>query len=277
MFHIIPGTRKACPMADWMNAGPLDRQAARRAYRLLSLDAYAVTMTVAAALVAAMHFLGDWLGIDTAAAGCAFIVYAVISAIALGNLHAHSHGRFGVANIVTTIRAALTAVLGGMVLASPQFGVDLDQSALWLLGFVVAFALALDGVDGFLARQTGTASHFGARFDMEVDALLIFFLSLAAVLLGKAGLWVLLIGLMRYAYVGAQAVFPALKGELPHSMRRKAICVVQGVALCLMLFPVVTMPVSTLLAAGALASLTYSFAVDVIFLVSASKNHHAAT
>jgi hypothetical protein len=82
---------------------------------------------------------------------------------------------------------------------------------------------------------------------------------------------------MRYAYVAAQAVFPALKGELPHSMRRKAICVVQGVALCLMLFPVVTPPISTLLAVGALASLTYSFAVDVIFLVSASRNLHAAT
>jgi hypothetical protein len=81
---------------------------------------------------------------------------------------------------------------------------------------------------------------------------------------------------MRYAYVGAQAVFPALRGELRHSMRRKAICVVQGVALCLMLFPVVTSPVSTLLAAAALASLTYSFAVDVIFLVSASRSHHAA-
>ncbi|WP_105440084.1 CDP-alcohol phosphatidyltransferase family protein [Neorhizobium sp. T25_13] len=263
-------------MADWMNAGPLDRQAARRAHRLLSLDAYAVTMTVAVALVAAMHFLGDWLGIDTAAACCAFIIYAAISAVALGNLRAHGHGRFGAANIVTTIRAALTSVLGGMVLASPQFGVGFDQGALWMLGFVVAFALVLDGVDGFVARQAGTSSRFGARFDMEIDALLILFLSLAAVWLGKAGLWVLLIGLMRYAYVGAQAVFPALRGELRHSMRRKAICVVQGVALCLMLFPVVTSPVSTLLAAAALASLTYSFAVDVIFLVSASRSHHAA-
>jgi phosphatidylglycerophosphate synthase len=263
-------------MADWLNAGPVDRRAPRRAHRLLSLDAYAVTMTVAAALVAAMHFFGDLLGIDTAAAGCAFIIYAVISAIALGNLRTHGHARFGAANIVTTIRAALTAVMGGLVLASPQFGAGFDQSALWMLGFVIAFALLLDGFDGFLARQTGTVSQFGARFDMEVDALLILFLSLAAVLLGKAGLWVLLIGLMRYAYVAAQAIFPALKGELPQSMRRKAICVVQGVALCLMLFPVIASPFSTLLAAAALALLTYSFAVDVVFLVNASRNPHAA-
>ncbi len=276
MFHIIFGMGKTYPMADWMNVGPVDGRAARKAHRLLSLDAYAVTMTVAASLVAAMHFFGDWIGIDTVAAGCAFIIYAAISAIALGNLRTHGHARFGAANIVTTIRAALTAIMGGLVLASPQFGTGFDEGALWLLGFMIAFALALDGVDGFLARQSGTASRFGARFDMEVDALLILFLSIAAVLLGKAGFWVLLIGLMRYAYLGAQAVFPALKGDLPHSMRRKAICVVQGVALCLMLFPIVTSPASTLLAAAALALLTYSFAVDVIFLVNASRHHAAA-
>ena len=32
-------------------------------------------------------------------------------------------------------------------------------------------ALSLDGVDGWLARREGLVSAFGARFDMEVDAL----------------------------------------------------------------------------------------------------------
>ena len=41
-------------------------------------------------------------------------------------------------------------------------------------------ALALDGVDGQVARRTGTASELGARFDMEVDAFLILVLSVAA-------------------------------------------------------------------------------------------------
>ncbi len=263
-------------MADW-NAGHLEDGAARRAHRTLSLDAYAVTMLVAVLLVASMHFFGDWFGLDTAAAGMAFVIYAVISAISLGNLHAHGFGRFGLANVVTTVRAAITALMGGLVLASGDFGVGLREEALWVLGFITAFALTLDGVDGYLARKTHTASRFGARFDMEVDALLIFFLSLAAFELDKAGFWVLLIGLMRYAYVIAQAVFPALQGELQPSWRRKAICVVQGVALCLLLFPFVIPPVSTLLAVGALAFLTYSFAVDVIYLVQAGRRDaHAA-
>ncbi|WP_117194547.1 CDP-alcohol phosphatidyltransferase family protein [Rhizobium terrae] len=262
-------------MADWTNARTLDK-ATRKTHLLLSLDAYAVTMAVAAILVAAMHFFGDRLGIDTVAAAAAFIVYAVISAIALGNLRSHGHGRFGAANMVTTVRAAITSIMGGLVLVPPQLGAGSDQGVLWLLGLTIAFALVLDGIDGFLARRTGTASRFGARFDMEVDALLILFLSIAAFELGKAGGWVLLIGLMRYAYVAAQAVFPALRGELPQSTRRKAICVVQGVVLCLMLFPVVVPPVSPLLGAAALASLTYSFAVDVIYLAQASRGSHAA-
>ncbi len=34
-------------------------------------------------------------------------------------------------------------------------------------------ALILDGVDGWVARRTGTANDAGARLDMEVDAALI--------------------------------------------------------------------------------------------------------
>ncbi|MGK6315155.1 CDP-alcohol phosphatidyltransferase family protein [Neorhizobium sp. DT-125] len=268
---------EAVPTAKWMNAGYPDEMAAREAYRSLSLNACTTTVAVAAVLLVAIHSFGDRLGMDTAAAGTAFIIYAAISSLALGNLHAHGHGRFGAANSITTVRAAVTAVLGGLVLASDQFGTASDTDPLWLIGFVVAVALALDGIDGYLARRTGTVSRFGARFDMEVDALLILFLSLAAFLLAKAGVWVLLIGLMRYAYVALQFIVPSLQRELPPSMRRKAICVIQGVALCLMLFPVVMPPVSTALAVGALVSLAYSFAVDVIFLTQASRGRsHAA-
>jgi len=243
--------------------------------RTLSLDAYAVTMLVAVLLVASMHFFGDRFGMDTAAASVAFVIYAIISAIALGNLHTHGFERFGLANVVTTVRAAITALMGGLVLASGDLGVGLHGDALWVLVLVGAIALMLDGVDGYLARKTHTASRFGARFDMEVDALLIFFLSLAAFELGKAGLWVLAIGFMRYVYVVAQTVFPALQGELPPSFRRKAICVVQGVALCLLTAPIVTPSVSTWIAVGALLLLTYSFAVDIIHLLKVAGSDQA--
>ena len=68
----------------------------------------------------------------------------------------------------------------------------------------LAMALAtvvavLDGIDGWLARRTGMASDFGARFDMETDAALIMVLALLAWQFGKAGVWVLASGLLRYA------------------------------------------------------------------------------
>ncbi|MFB9953436.1 CDP-alcohol phosphatidyltransferase family protein [Rhizobium puerariae] len=263
-------------MAEWINAGRIEETAARKARRSLSTDACAVTVSVAAVFLASMFAFGDRFGIDLVAAGAAAVIYAVVSVIALRNLHAHGHGRFGAANVVTTVRAAITAALGGLVLASDQFGDVSQAGALWSTGTVIGFVLALDGIDGYLARRSGTTSRFGARFDMEVDALLILFLSLAAFLLNKAGAWVLLIGLMRYAFVAAQAIFPALRGELHPSLRRKAICVVQGATLCLMLFPVVMSPLSDVLAAGALVFLGYSFAADVVFLLKADRGSHAA-
>ena len=57
-------------------------------------------------------------------------------------------------------------------------------------------ALVLDAVDGNVARRTATASAFGARFDMEVDAFII--LTLSVFVAPAYGAWVLTIGAMRY-------------------------------------------------------------------------------
>ena len=139
--------------------------------------------------------------------------------------------------------------------------------AIWSLILFVLLALILDGVDGYLARAFSLSSALGARFDMEIDALLILVLSIAGLILGKAGWWVLAIGLMRYGFVFAQVFLPALAGPLPPSFRRKLICVVQVAALCLILVPFVVPPISTFIALLALALLAYSFAVDTRYLL----------
>ena len=82
---------------------------------------------------------------------------------------------------------------------------------------MTAVALALDGVDGKVARRTGTSSALGARFDMEVDAFLILVLSAASPL--SLGPWVLAIGAMRYAFVAAAEVLAWLRAALPPSYR----------------------------------------------------------
>jgi phosphatidylglycerophosphate synthase len=112
-------------------------------------------------------------------------------------------------------------------------------------------------------------SAFGARFDMEVDALLILALSGLAAGLGKAGAWVIGLGVLRYGFVLAGWLAPRLAQPLPPSRRRQAVCVLQVVVLGLMLAPPVMPPVSVALAAAAFAALAWSFAADVAWLLRA--------
>jgi phosphatidylglycerophosphate synthase len=129
-----------------------------------------------------------------------------------------------------------------------------------------AIAVALDGVDGWIARRTRTASAFGARFDMETDALLILVLSALVWRYGKAGGWVAASGLMRYAFIWAGAVWPWLQRPLEPSRRRQTVCVVQIAALLAALLPWVEHPASALIAAAGLSVLAWSFLVDILWL-----------
>jgi len=109
-------------------------------------------------------------------------------------------------------------------------------------------------------------SDFGARYDMEVDALLILVLSVLAWQHGQAGWWILLAGLMRYGFTAAGYAWSWMNGTLPPSTRRKTVCVIQIVGLAAVVSPVCAPPISVLIAALILLSLVYSFAVDVLWL-----------
>jgi phosphatidylglycerophosphate synthase len=101
---------------------------------------------------------------------------------------------------------------------------------------------------------------------MEIDALLILVLAVLVSQFDKAGAWVILSGLLRYAFVAAGAYWQWLQAPLMPSRRRQTICVVQILALTIALLPAVEPPVSTMLAAAALGSLTCSFLVDTVWL-----------
>ena len=97
-------------------------------------------------------------------------------------------GRFGLANAVSLLRLS-----GAIVLP-------------WLAPAQVACAglilLAMDGVDGWIARRCGLSGEFGEYFDKEGDA---FFMLMLCVLLYRLphglGPWILLPGLLRYLFV----------------------------------------------------------------------------
>lgn len=149
---------------------------------------------------------------------------------------------FGAANSVTLVRAAIVSLL----LAS--LGAAATSALGWLLVVLAIVAVALDGVDGALARGRGEQSEFGARFDMETDALLILVLAALVWQHGKAGAWILLAGLLRYLFVAAGYAWPRLGAALPPSRRRQAVCVVQVVSLIGALVPLVAPPASAALA-----------------------------
>lgn len=173
---------------------------------------------------------------------------------------AHPFTQFGPANQITTLRAALVSLAGGFV------GAPDGTLIAWTAASLATLTTLLDGVDGWFARKTRMASAFGARFDMEVDALLILVLSLLAWQHDKAPAWVVLSGALRYAFVVAGWVVDRMRQPLPASRRRQTVCVVQVVCLIAVMLPTVRPPVSTAVAGVALLALVYSFAVDTWWL-----------
>lgn len=189
----------------------------------------------------------------------AVFIYGIVAAILVLALTG-KHG-LGWANRVTLLRAVITCALAGALVQPSLF---IEQA-----GLVVSLALislALDGVDGWLARRKGESSAFGARFDMETDGALILVLCAGLWLSGLAPAWVLAIGLMRPAFLAGAQVWPWLSNPLPDSFRRKLVCVVQVAVLSIALVPLVTEPLRLTLLAGALLAVGASFAIDTAWL-----------
>ncbi|KAB2352576.1 CDP-alcohol phosphatidyltransferase family protein [Actinomadura rudentiformis] len=175
--------------------------------------------------------------------------------------------RLGPADRVTLARAVLVGGVTALVVEGCVHGAA-EGAGLAILVVLASVALVLDGVDGQVARRTGTVSRLGARFDMEVDAFLILVLSVHVAFI--AGPWVLAIGAMRYVFVVAAWALPWLRAELPPSLARKAVAALQGIALVVAGAGVLPVLAASALAGLALAALVWSFGRDVAWLWRAS-------
>ncbi len=230
----------------------------------LAKDAARDLVAVAALvlLVALAMASGAGLGWDYAAR--ALLVFAIGAWLVWRALAAHPHARFGSANRVTLSRLGAMALMAALVgEAFPRAPLDTMQAAAWALVIAATLTALLDAVDGALARRSGLASAFGARFDMETDAAFTLVLCALVVQAGQASVWILASGLMRYAFVAAAFAWPWLSGPLPPSKRRQTVCVVQITTLIVCLGPIVPPLLASALAAVSLALLTLSFAIDV--------------
>lgn len=173
----------------------------------------------------------------------------------------YPHGRLGLCNAVTLLRAGAIAVLAGLVVA-PQ-ALAGPQGLGWGLVALAAGALALDFVDGWAARRSGLGSEFGARFDVETDVVFAIVLAALAWQADKVGVWFLALGVLRPAYLAAGVALPALRAPLPPALWRKSVAAVQMTAQVALLAPLVTPPWSQGLGALVLAGVVVSFGVDI--------------
>lgn len=211
------------------------------------------------ALLAATFSPLPGLGIDFVAISLGIFIAASLPLLFFAWRHLESTS-FGPANGVTLLRLALTAMLLALTIAPA------GTALLWLCIGVATATLLLDGLDGRLARKYGSSSPFGARFDMEVDAILICVLALLAWHFERAGVWVLTAGLLRYVFVGAATILPWLRAALPPSIRRKTVCILQSITLLVCMGPIIPAVLAPWIAAGGIALLTWSFAIDVLWL-----------
>jgi phosphatidylglycerophosphate synthase len=132
------------------------------------------------------------------------------------------------------------------------------------LVLLASVALLLDGVDGKVARRTGTASPLGARFDMEVDAFLVLVLSVYVAHLVTP--WALVIGGMRYVFVVASWLMPWLSGTLPTRFSAKVVAAMQGIVLVVACAGVLPPAPASGLVLASLGALAWSFAKSVAWL-----------
>ena len=197
-------------------------------------------------------------GVDLSAAGwiagvtCAVIVNAGMAR----GLSRYRSDRLSAADWVTLARATLA--VGVAALIAHSFEQTVPGA---LLVSLAAIALALDAVDGWVARRTRTTTMFGAHFDAEVDAFLIFILSVYVA--RSAGAWVLAIGAARYVFLAAGWLAPWMRKPLPARYWRKVVAATQGVVLTIAAAHVLPPAVTEAALVAALVLLAESFGRDV--------------
>jgi len=214
-----------------------------------------------ACIGAAGLFVVDLVSPLSAAGWATGLLYLLVSnGLLARGLHRTGTTVLGWANATTLLRSTMVGLVTALVATSFTAPISVP-----LLIWLSSIALALDAVDGWIARLTRTVSELGARFDMEVDAFLL--LVLSAYLAPRMGWWVLTIGLLRYAFVAAGWALPWMRRTLPPRYWRKVVTAVAGIALVIAASGIAPEWVGTAAVLVALALLLESFGRDALWLI----------
>jgi CDP-diacylglycerol--glycerol-3-phosphate 3-phosphatidyltransferase len=146
----------------------------------------------------------------------------------------------GAANHATLLRGLLLAALTGFLLSPRPNGL-----LAWLPGLLYTLAVAMDNLDGLLARRTGRLTRLGEKLDLSFDGLGVLVAALLAVRYGQLPLWYLSVALARYAYLAFLWALQRLGRPtcaLPPSASRRGFAGLQMGFLAVMLWPIFTPP-----------------------------------
>src|SRR5271170_1495154 len=263
--HTIRPTNESARPAD-DGAAPENRLTGKGALPTIQLAGKAALPTIGLAAILGLLATAALLSIVAATAGLGVAGWiaglatgsAATALLATARMRSDQPAIFP-ADWVTLTRALLIAGVAGLV--ADSFNRPLAVTALVTLSSI---ALALDAVDGQVARRTGTATPLGARLDGEVDAFLILLLSIYVS--QDYGSWVLLIGAARYALLLAGWLMPWLAAPLPPRYWGKVVAAVEGIVLTVAASGVVDRLTGMIAVAAALLLLAESFGRNVIWL-----------
>ncbi|TMM07892.1 MAG: CDP-alcohol phosphatidyltransferase family protein [Actinobacteria bacterium] len=236
------------------SAQPLRAPRSERSQRAVQTGPLAGLIAQLLLLAALAGTVGLSAGAWVVGPTCAVIMNA---ALARG-LSRRSEG-LEAADWVTLGRASLAVGVAALVADSFH-----HRAPATVLVSLAAVALALDAVDGWVARRTRTTATVGGQFDGEVDAFLILVLSVYVA--RSAGVWVLAIGGARYAFLAAGWAQPWMRAPLPPRYWRKFVAATQGIVLTIAAADVLPRPLAQAALLGALVLLAESFGRDVWWL-----------
>ena len=183
-----------------------------------------------------------------------FIVLIVQHQTVISEQGMHSFWRM-LPNVITFVRMVVVVLIA-------LFFHQLSPFLLGLLGFII---LVFDKVDGYVAQKQRMRSLLGAQFDQETDAFFIGIYALILYLNGYAGIWITILGLLRYLNIIALVLLKQQHKKEPRFLAARLVATMVMIAL---LVPFVTpawlyTPYAVLSVICLVCSFTYTFSAHI--------------
>jgi len=226
----------------------------------------AATATVG--VVAAGTAIGGWMlvagAVGDTAANRWVLVTGVVLTYVVGYLAYHlddGTAALALPNLLTLIRGGLYAAAAGFLFVPPVSPIQ------WAPAVCYGTGVALDFVDGRLARRTGRTTDLGTKLDLAFDTLGFLVAPLVGVAWGRLPVAYLSLSAARYVYragIGWRKRRGRPVGDLPESRARRPLAALQMGFIAVALAPVLPTSVVHPLALVVVAPSLAVFARDYL-------------